>query len=99
MGKGFSPPLVGGSANVGYGSGIQSISFDLADQSSMLWLRRSMVGRWRLEANLLCIKEDAMVARIDVSVAMVDNTYGLISFNSFAFRDCALGNNLGLFSK
>lgn len=70
-----------------------------ADHSSMLWLGRSAIGRWRCKANLSCIHEDAKAAGLDLSVVEVGQIYCIISFSSLVMRDCALGNNRGWFLK
>lgn len=99
MGKALPHLPAGGSTNVGIGFEIRSIFSDLSDHSSLLWLRRSTIGRWRSKTNLCCIQEEARVAGLDMSTTMVGNAYALISFNSSTFRDCALANTPGWFFK
>lgn len=62
-------------------------------------LRRSVVGRWRVLVSPLCIQEEVLAAGIEVSVAIVGNVYGLISFRTTALRDSAMENNPEWFMK
>lgn len=82
--------------NVGSRFGKRSISFNFEDQNSLIWLRRSPIGRWRTIVNPICIQEEA---RIEVVVMSVGEVYGLISFKSSSIRDCAMDNNPDWFWK
>lgn len=97
MGNGFVP-LVRFS-NGEMDTGLRSISFDIFDQSSRLWLGRSVVGKWRCEGGPRCVQEEDKVVGLDICASKVGFAYCFLSLKTNVIRGCALMNSSGWFSK
>lgn len=62
--------------------GLKVISFDLSNQSSMIWLGRSVVGTCNCEGDSRCIQEEAKAVGLDICALSVGFAYCLLSFRS-----------------